>query len=114
MNFLSTKSKKFQTKVNNAPKDPGCYMYLDKKGKILYVGKAKILINRVKSYFINYKKLDIKIQNMLDQAVDINMITVDSEVEALILETNLIKKYRPKYNSLMMDDKNYTWVKFEK
>lgn len=111
---LSLKTEEFQNKVNTAPKLPGCYIYKNSKGKVLYVGKAKILINRVKSYFINYKKLDIKIQNMLDQAYDIELITVDSEIEALILETNLIKKYRPKYNSLMIDDKNYSWVKFEK
>lgn len=114
MNPLSTKSKQFQYKVNNAPKEAGCYIYKNSEGKILYIGKAKVLINRVKSYFINYPKLDIKIQNMIDQAADIEFYPVDSEVEALILETNLIKKYRPKYNQLMTDDKNYSWVKFEK
>lgn len=114
MNLLATKSQQFQDKVNNAPKEPGCYVYRNSEGTILYIGKAKRLINRVKSYFINYPKLDIKIQNMIDQATDIEFYTVDSEVEALILETNLIKKYLPKYNQLMTDDKNYSWVKFEK
>lgn len=114
MSILETKSQQFQEKVNNAPKEPGCYLYLDKKGKIIYVGKAKILLNRVKSYFINYPKLDTKVQSMIDHAEDIQFYTVDSEVEALILETNLIKKYKPKYNILMRDDKNYSWVKFEK
>ncbi len=112
--ILSSKNTTFQEKIINASKLPGCYLYKDNRGKVLYVGKAKVLVNRVKSYFINYKKLDIKIQQMLDQAFDIELITVDSEIEALILETNLIKKYKPKYNSLMIDDKNYTWVKFEK
>jgi excinuclease ABC subunit C len=114
MNPLSSKSQIFQDKIQNAPKEPGCYMYLDSEGTIIYVGKAKILINRLKSYFINYSKLDSKTQSMIDNAVDVNYLTVDSEVEALILETNLIKKYKPKYNIMMRDDKNYTYVKFEK
>jgi len=114
MNYLLTKAEDFQNKINNAPREPGCYLYLDNKGKIIYIGKAKVIKNRVKSYFINYSKLDSKVQAMLEHAFDIDFITVDSEVEALILETNLIKKYRPKYNILMRDDKNYNWIKVEK
>ncbi|MCD4743266.1 MAG: GIY-YIG nuclease family protein [Desulfobacteraceae bacterium] len=112
--ILHKKDNLFQEKINNAPRQPGCYIYKDKSGDILYIGKAKILKNRVKSYFSNYAKLDIKIQNLINQAEDIEYLIVDSEVEALILETNLIKKYKPKYNSMMMDDKNYIWVKFDK
>jgi excinuclease ABC subunit C len=111
--ILQTKSKQFQEKIKTAPLLPGCYIYLNNKGKVLYVGKAKRLRNRVKSYFSNYPRLEIKIQNMIEQACDIQYYTVDSEVEALILEVNLIKKYNPKYNSMMTDDKNYIWVKFE-
>lgn len=114
MSVLATKPTQLQDKIKKAPKLPGCYMYKDQNGKIIYVGKAKNIINRVKSYFINYPKLDLKIQAMIDNAVDIDFLTVDSEVEALILETNLIKKYHPKYNTMMMDDKNYSYVMFEK
>lgn len=114
MSILTSKSKEFQEKVANAPKLPGCYFYKNSSGEIIYVGKAKNIINRVKSYFINYEKLDIRIQAMIDNAVDIDFVTVDSEVESIILETNLIKKYRPKYNILMRDDKSYSWVMFEK
>jgi excinuclease ABC subunit C len=114
MSILATKTEELQEKINNAPKVPGCYLYKNKENEIIYVGKAKNIRNRVKSYFLNYKKLDIRIQSMIDNAVDIEFLTVDSEVESFILETNLIKKYLPKYNILMRDDKSYSWVMFEK
>ncbi len=114
MSILEKKPPQLQQKIKNAPTEPGCYMYTDKNQKIIYVGKAKNIRNRVKSYFTNYPKLDIKIQAMVDRMQDVEFKTVDSEIEALILETNLIKKYHPKYNTMMMDDKNYSWVKFEK
>ncbi|GAB4283511.1 MAG: hypothetical protein Kow0081_0110 [Candidatus Dojkabacteria bacterium] len=113
-NILQTKSKEFQEKIKNAPKLPGCYLYKNTKGKVLYVGKAKNLSNRVKSYFANFKNLELGKKIMIEEAVDIDYIIVDSEIEALILETNLIKKYRPKHNVLMKDDKNYIYVRFEK
>jgi len=114
MSFLETKSQQFQDKVRSAPKQPGCYIYKDSTGGVLYVGKAKNLRNRVNSYFNNYKKLELRIQQMLDQASDVELYVVDSEVESIILETNLIKKYKTKYNILMRDDKSYSWVVFEK
>lgn len=114
MSILETKSSQFKEKVLNMPKQPGCYMYKNSKDKIIYIGKAKNLFNRVKSYFTNYKKLDIRIQSMIDNAVDIDIVTVDSEVESMILENNLIKKYKPKYNVMMRDDKNYSYIMFEK
>lgn len=113
MRFLNTKSEQFIQKVSSTPQSPGCYMYIDQEGEILYVGKAKMLKNRVKSYFTNYKKLDARIQIMLEHAKDIQYITVDSEFEALILENNLIKKYTPKYNVMMRDDKSYSYIKVE-
>lgn len=100
--------------IENFPKLPGCYIYKDKKGKVLYVGKAKILSNRIRSYFNNFDRLEIRIQQMMEAAVTIEFVTVDSELESIILETNLIKKYKPKYNILMRDDKNYSWVMFQK
>ncbi len=111
---LQSKPKKLQEKIYNAPLLPGVYMYKNKKGEIIYVGKAKKIINRVKSYFSNYLKLDTRIQNMINDAVDIDFLTVDTEVDALILEKNLIKKYQPHYNISMRDDKNYIYVRFEK
>lgn len=112
--ILSKKSKEFQQKVKEAPKLPGCYIYFDENDEVLYVGKAKILKNRVSSYFNNYYKLPVKIQQMIFTAKDIKTYTVDSEFEALVLESNLIKKYRPKYNTMMKDDKSYIYVRFER
>lgn len=114
MSIIETKRKEFQESIRNAPKKPGCYMYKDAKGKIIYIGKAKNLFNRVRSYFMNYEKLELRIQQMIEIANDVEYLVVDSEIESIILETNLIKKYHPKYNILMRDDKNYSYILFEK
>ena len=113
-NILKQKPKSLQTKVKEAPLLPGVYIYRDPKGKILYIGKAKVLRNRVKSYFSNYSRVEEKIRQMIDLAESVEYYVVDSEVEALILESMLIKKYKPKYNSQQVDDKNYIYVKFDK
>lgn len=102
--------EKVKEKLLSLPTQPGCYIWRDMNGDVLYVGKAVNLKSRVNSYFNNYERLDPKIRNMVDLICDVDTYTVDSEVEALILETNLIKKYRPKYNKLMKDDKNYSYV----
>jgi excinuclease UvrABC nuclease subunit len=111
--ILSTKPATMQATVKAAPLLPGCYIYRDSKKKILYIGKAKVLRNRVRSYFQNYERVEEKIRQMIDRANSVEFIVVDSEIEALILESNLIKKYKPKYNSLMVDDKHYIYVRFE-
>lgn len=110
--LLSQKSKEFQAKIKEAPLLPGCYLYKNANGKTLYIGKAKVLRNRVKSYFSNFQRLETRIQSMLLQAADIEFMLTDSEVEALVLESNLIKKYKPKYNSMLVDDKSYVYVRF--
>jgi excinuclease ABC subunit C len=111
---LRTKNKTFQDKIKQAPLVPGCYMYKNAAGKIIYVGKAKLLRNRVKSYFSNYSRVGLRIQQMVDDAVDIEFLTVDSEVEALILEVNLIQKYYPYYNVQFKDDRSYIYVKVDR
>jgi excinuclease ABC subunit C len=112
--ILQSKNESFIEKVLNAPKLPGCYIYYNELNVPIYVGKAKILINRVKSYFNNFHKLDERIRLMIEESSSIDYFTVDSEVEALILENNLIKKYHPKYNIMMRDDKSYIYVRFQK
>jgi excinuclease ABC subunit C len=112
--FLETKTSDFQTQVAAAPRLPGCYIYRDPKHKILYIGKAKILQNRVRSYFNNYTRVEEKIRVMLGRATSVEYITTDSEVEALILEASLIKKHKPPYNSMMVDDKSYAYVRIDK
>ena len=90
------------------PKLPGCYQYFDKNGEIIYIGKAKNLYNRVNSYFVG-KKDSPKLQVMVPQIVRVECIVVNSEIEALILESELIKKYKPKYNILLKDDKKFPY-----
>lgn len=103
-----------QETVKTAPLNPGCYIYRNSKGKVLYVGKAKVLRNRVRSYFNNFSRVEEKIRQMIMQAESVEFVLADSEIEALILESILIKRYKPKYNSMMVDDKSYAYVKFDK
>ena len=92
--------------VNNLPDSPGCYQYLDDSGKIIYVGKAKNLKRRVSSYF-NKEQQSLKTQLLVSKIADIKYIVVNSEADALLLENNLIKQHKPRYNILLKDDKTY-------
>lgn len=91
------------------PDQPGCYLMKDKHGTVIYVGKSKVLKNRVRSYFTGAN--DAKTQRLVQEIVDFEYIVTSSEIEALILEMNLIKKYDPKYNVLLKDDKTYPYLK---
>ncbi len=97
--------------LNNAPKVPGVYIFRDESEVVLYVGKAVNLYNRSRSYFANYRRLDPRLKNMVELAASVEYLTVTNEVEALLLESNVIKKYLPKYNIALTDDKSYIWVK---
>lgn len=90
---------------------PGVYLMHDKDGKVIYVGKAVVLKNRVRSYFRNLASHTPKVRAMVAKIADIETIVTSSEVEALILECNLIKKYRPRYNIMLKDDKSYPYLK---
>lgn len=103
-----------KNQIDSLPKLPGCYLYKDSEGNIIYVGKAKNLLNRVRSYFTNYDRLDPKTQTLIENIDSLDYVTVDTETDALILETNLIKKYKPKFNRMMIDDKNYSFIKITK
>ncbi len=98
-------------KLDNIPSVPGIYLMKDAKGNILYVGKAKSLSSRVRSYFQDLRRLSSRIQQMVLKVTDIDYITTATEVEALILESNLIKKHKPKYNVMLRDDKEYPYLK---
>ncbi len=93
------------------PDKPGVYLMHDKEGKVIYVGKAVVLKNRVRSYFRNLASHTPKVKAMVSKIADIETIVTSSEVEALILECNLIKKYRPRYNIMLKDDKTYPYLK---
>ena len=92
--------------VLNLPESPGCYQYLDDKGVIIYVGKAKNLKRRVSSYF-NKEQQSLKTRLLVAKIADIRYIVVNSEADALLLENNLIKQHKPRYNVLLKDDKTY-------
>ena len=97
-------------KLENLPTGPGVYQHKDADGKVLYVGKAKNLRNRVRQYFQPARNVEPRIDRMLARATDIEIIVTDSEVEALILEANLIKKLKPRYNVNLKDDKSYPHI----
>src|ERR1700728_2680344 len=99
-------------KVDQLPPSPGVYMFQDAAGKILYVGKARSLRSRVKSYFLESRWMDAKTGSLAREIADLNYIVVDNEKEALTLENNLIKRHKPKFNVLLRDDKTYPYIRY--
>ena len=102
----TAKKDNLRSIVNNLPDAPGCYQYLNEEGTIIYVGKAKNLKRRVSSYF-NKEQQTMKTRLLVSKIADIKYIVVNSETDALLLENNLIKKHKPRYNVLLKDDKTY-------
>ncbi|MFA8343002.1 MAG: excinuclease ABC subunit UvrC [Rhodothermaceae bacterium] len=103
-------NKELETKLQNLPSKPGIYQFFDQKENIIYVGKAKNLKNRVRSYF--HSSVDNpKTLIMIKKVVDLQLIVTDSEVEALVLENNLIKELKPRYNILLKDDKTFPYIR---
>ena len=100
--------------IKSLPDNPGVYQYYDVDGTIIYIGKAKNLKKRVSSYFNKDHSHNGKTQILVKKIVDIKYIVVDSEIDALLLENNLIKKYQPRYNILLKDDKTYPWICIKK
>ena len=98
-------------KASQLPTDPGVYLYKDEAGKILYVGKAKNLRSRVRSYFLEERLADARTGTLITEARDVHYILVDNEKEALALENNLIKQYKPRFNILLRDDKTYPYIR---
>ncbi len=100
-----------EEKLKNLPVAPGVYLHKDEAGKIIYVGKAKNLRNRVRSYFQSGRGHDRKTRELVRRIADLEFIVTDTEVEALVLESNLIKQYKPRFNVLLKDDKQYPHLK---
>jgi len=105
------RSAAVEEKLQNLPNQPGVYLYRNEKGKVIYVGKAKNLRSRVRSYFQDSRNLAPRTLLLVQQIRDLDTIIVDSEVEALILEANLIKEHRPRYNVFLKDDKSYPYIR---
>ncbi|RMG73453.1 MAG: excinuclease ABC subunit C, partial [Nitrospirae bacterium] len=97
--------------ARRAPELPGVYLFKDKRERVLYIGKAKNLRNRLKSYFTSTQNLDPRRLSMLKKAQSLSFIITHTELEALALEANLIKQHRPRYNILLRDDKNYPYLR---
>jgi excinuclease ABC subunit C len=104
-------SEKLNLKLRNLPKSPGVYLFKNRGGIIIYVGKAKNLKNRVRTYFQSPENLDRKTGRLVSVIDDLELIATDSEMEALILEANLVKEYKPRYNVNLKDDKHFPYVK---
>src|SRR5881398_3175815 len=98
-------------KLKMLPTSSGIYLHKNADGKIIYVGKAKNLRNRVRSYFQSSRNMDPKTRRMVKLIADLEFIVVDNEVEALVLEANLIKKHKPRFNVMLKDDKQYPHLK---
>lgn len=107
--YNGTMNNLIKPKLELLPTSPGCYIYKDKNGTIIYVGKAKNLRNRVRSYFRGSH--DTKTEALVSEIVDFEFIVTESNIEALLLEINLIKENKPKYNIMLKDDKSYPFIK---
>lgn len=110
MEHIFYKMSRLKQIINNLPSLPGVYQFFDKSGKIIYIGKAKRLKPRVSSYFNKDKFSSVKTKRLSEQVEDIKYILVENEADALLLENNLIKKYQPKYNVLLKDNKTFPWI----
>lgn len=108
---MNEKLPLLRKKSMSLPLHPGVYLMKNKKGEIIYVGKAKALKNRVSSYFGSQNNHTVKVRKMVDNVDDFDYILCDSEFEALVLECSLIKQHSPKYNILLKDDKGYNYIK---
>ncbi|MCX6139719.1 MAG: excinuclease ABC subunit UvrC [Candidatus Kapabacteria bacterium] len=113
-NELPLLTDALEKKIAGLPTKPGVYLHKDADGKIIYVGKAKSLRNRVKSYFQVGRPVDAKTKALVQKIADLEVIVTDTEVEALILENTLIKEHKPKYNVLLKDDKSYPYIRITK
>ena len=107
---MELNQQNFKNITKTLPKNPGVYQYYDKNDKILYVGKAKNLKNRISSYFNRDSLMTYKTKLLVKKIEKLEFIIVKTELDALLLENNLIKKLKPKYNILLKDDKTYPWI----
>ena len=111
---MSKHSIHIENIIRQLPDSPGVYQYYDREGKIIYVGKAKNLKKRVSSYFRRDDSLVGKVRVLVQKITDIQVVVVETELDALLLENNLIKKYQPRYNVMLKDDKTYPWICIKK
>ena len=111
---MQDRLRRLKDKANKLPLTPGVYIMKDKEGKIIYIGKAKALKNRVSQYFGSQENHLTKVRRMVENVEDFDYILTDSEFEALVLECSLIKQNMPKYNILLKDSKGFSYIKITK
>lgn len=104
-------SDALQARLDSLPLNPGVYIYRDSRGQVIYVGKAKVLRARVRSYFQNAAQHTVKTRRLVAEIADLEWIIVPTEVDALVLENTLIKRYQPRFNVMLKDDKTYPYIK---
>ncbi|NLP12334.1 excinuclease ABC subunit C [bacterium] len=109
--MIASFSERLKQKLDALPAKPGVYLFKDKKGQVIYIGKALVLRNRVRSYFQDPQDRDLKTRRLINCIDDLEIILTDSEVEALILEANLVREYRPRYNINLKDDKSFPYIR---
>ncbi|HID35591.1 MAG TPA: excinuclease ABC subunit C, partial [Anaerolineae bacterium] len=105
------RSPEFASKLKALPTKPGCYIFRDAQEEVIYVGKAVNLRHRVRSYFQSARNHSAKTRRLIADIADLEWVVTDTELEALILENELIKRYRPRYNIRLKDDKQYPYIK---
>jgi len=108
---MTARNQTLELKLQNLPTNPGVYLFLNAKGKTIYVGKAKNLRNRVRTYFQTSGPVSERIRRMVAQVADLDLIITENEIESLILEANLVHEHHPRYNVLLKDDKHFPYVK---
>ncbi len=106
-------NRKLETKLKTLPRSPGVYFHKSKSGEIIYIGKAAILKNRVRQYFQNIKDKDVKTQALVAEITDVDWVETESELDALFLESEMVKRYKPRYNILLRDDKSQLFVRID-
>ncbi|MDY6800402.1 MAG: GIY-YIG nuclease family protein, partial [Bacteroidota bacterium] len=112
--MLKKQKEKFKPILSILPNSPGVYQFIDQSGQIIYVGKAKNIKKRVSSYFTKDHFENNKIRVLVSKIDKIEYIVVETESDALLLENNLIKKYKPRYNAMLKDDKSFPWICLKK
>ncbi len=107
----SLRSRHLEGKLQNLPKQPGVYLFKDRADDIIYIGKAAVLVDRVRSYFQKGADLSPKVRALVAHAADVDIMIAKSELEALVLESNLIKRHHPRFNVVLRDDKQYPYLR---
>ncbi len=109
--YMGTDSHKLQVKLKSLPTQSGVYLLKNARGKVIYIGKAKNLRNRVRTYFRKPSRVDAKTERLMTQVTDFDLLVTDNEIESLILEANLVRHHKPRYNVMLKDDKHFPYIK---